>query len=313
MRILKTIIELIRNFFTSKTGKRTAKVAGGTGIGAAIFGIFEMLSSHRKNKRAESIKTNAIERLNKGYADIEPTLASLGQKKLEVYKSIGLLADAIEKIQQRPTYELSINGIELPAFEPTEFKKMANGIEIAIGGVGGIAAGGAVGVAIMGTGTILALAPGALFGGVAVCAMGAKMLKRSAENLEQAKKIEKDVDRILVYYTELDKTAQKFRDTFSTVEKSYSKRLEKAQKITTRKDNWERFSNAERLEIENAILLAQLLCHMCAVNLKTDAITDDEVDKVNTAEVDRVIADAKNICEQVKNRSVRKGTIPISV
>jgi outer membrane lipoprotein SlyB len=52
----------------------------------------------------------------------------------------------------------------------------------------------------MGTGAILAQAPGALLGGVVLCAMEAKMLHRSAEKVKMAKKIESDVDTILVYY-----------------------------------------------------------------------------------------------------------------
>ena len=231
---------------------------------------------------------------------MEATLADLGETKMEIYRSFGELADAIQSIQQRPEYELSIEGIELPSFKPAEFKQLAMAIEAAAGGVGGMAVGGAVGVAAMGTGSILALAPGALLGGIVLCAMGAKMLHRSAEKVKLAKKIEADVESILVYYKELDKTAKRFHKTFMEVKEPYFKHLHKVQKIIARKTDWEKFSKAEKLAVKNAIALAQLLHRMCAVQLVLDAPKADAIERVNTPVVDRMIADANNVRDQVK-------------
>jgi hypothetical protein len=163
-----------------------------------------------------------------------------------------------------------------------------------------VVAGGAVGVAVMGTGTILALAPGALLGGVVLCAMGAKMLHRSAEKVKMAKKIAKDVDAILVYYGELDKTAKRFHKTFKEVQASYMQHVHKVQKIVARKTDWEKFSKAERLAVKNAVALAQLLHRMCGVQLVLQATKQDALERVNTPVVDRMIADANNVREQVK-------------
>ncbi len=108
-------------------------------------------------------------------------------------------------------------------------------IEAPTGVVGGMVAGSTVGVAAMGAGTIFALAPGALLGGVVLCAMDAKMLHRSAEKVKMVKKIESDVDAILVYYKELDKTANRFHKTFMEVQEPYFKHIRKVQKIIARK------------------------------------------------------------------------------
>ncbi len=274
------------------------------GIALGLVAGGEVTVAHKRNKRAESIKARAIKKHDEGRIKVETTLESLGQTKLEIYDGFGQLADAIESIQQRPKYELSVEGIELPSFEPTEFKKLAMGIEVAVGGVGGVVAGGAVGVAAMGTGTLLALAPGALLGGVVLCAMGAKMMGRAAEKVKQAKKIEEDVDKILLYYKELDKVARKFHKAFLMVQEPYNKRLKKVQKIIARKTDWEKFSKAERREVENAILLAQILCRMCAVNLKKSAASADAIETVNALEVDQIIEDADVVCERVKRRIV---------
>ena len=152
----------------------------------------------------------------------------------------------------------------------------------------------------MGTGTILALAPGALLGGVVLCAMGAKMLHRSAEKVKMAKKIEADVETILAYYKELDKTAKRFHKSFLEVQEPYFKHLRKVQKIISRKTDWEKFSKAERLAIKNAIALAQLLHRMCSVQLVLDAPKADAMERVNTLAVEHMILDANNVREQVR-------------
>lgn len=272
----------------------------GVGVVAGGAAAGEMVVAHKRNKRAERIKAAALKKHDEGRAKVETTLADLGETKLEIYKSFGELADAIQSIQQRPEYELSIEGVELPSFKPAEFKQLAMAIEAAAGGVGGVAVGGAVGIAAMGTGSILALAPGALLGGIVLCAMGAKMLHRSAEKVKLAKKIEADVESILVYYKELDKTAKRFHKTFLEVKEPYFKHLRKVQKIIARRTDWEKFSKAEKLAVKNAIALAQLLHRMCAVQLVLEAPKADAIERVNTPVVDRMIADANNVYSHVK-------------
>ena len=300
MWIIKKLFAMLVKFFGTKAGKATAAAMGGAGIVAGGVAAGEAVVAHKRNKRAERIKAAAIQKHDEGRAQVEDTLAKLGETKLEIYKSFGELADAIESIQQRPDYELSIDGIELPSFKPTEFKRLAMEIELAVGGVGGVVAGGAVGVAVMGTGTVLALAPGALLGGVVLCAMGAKMLHRSAEKVKMAKKIESDVEIILVYYKELDQTAKKYHRTFLEVKEPYLKYVRKVQKIVAQKTDWEKFSRAERLAMKNVIALAQLLHRMWAVQLKLEATNTDALERVNTPEVERMIMDANNVRKQVK-------------
>ena len=173
-------------------------------------------------------------------------------------------------------------------------------VEAAAGGVGGVVAGSAIGIAAMGTGTILALAPGALLSGFVLCAMGAKMMHRSAEKVKMAKKIAEDVDTILVYYNELDKTAKRFHKTFKEVEAPFMQHLRKVQKIVARKTDWEKFSKAERLAIKNAIALAQLLHRMCSIQLVLETSQKDVLERVNTPVVDRMIADANNVRDYIK-------------
>lgn len=291
------IIKRFVKFFGSKIVKKATMSAGvGAGIGACI----EMVVARKRNNRAERIKADAIEKHNEGRKKVESTLAALGETKLAVYESFGELADAIESIQQRPDYELSIEGIELPNFKPAEFKQLAMEIEAVVGGVGSVAVGSAIGVAVKGTGSLLALAPGALLSGVVLCAMGAKMLYRSAENVKAAKKIESDVESILKFYNELDETAKQFHESFLKVQEPYFKHIRKLQGIVARKTDWEKFSKAERLSVKNTIVLAQLLHRMCSIQLVLDASEVDTLEKVNTLAINQMITDADNVFEQVE-------------
>ena len=152
MWIFKKLFEWLAKVFGSKAGKTTLKVMGGVGLAAGAGAGVEIAVAHKRNKRAERIKAAALKKHDEGRVKVEATLADLGETKMEIYRSFGELADAIQSIQQRPEYELSIEGIELPSFKPAEFKQLAMAIEAAAGGVGGMAVGGAVGVAAMGTG-----------------------------------------------------------------------------------------------------------------------------------------------------------------
>ena len=52
--------------------------------------------------------------------------------------------------------------------------------------------------------------------------------------------------------------------------------------------------------MKNAIMLAQMLSRMCSVPLVLQASDPNVLEKVNTSEVDRTIADANNVREQVR-------------
>ena len=102
-----------------------------------------------------------------------------------------------------------------------------------------------------------------------------------------AKQFKSDVEAILAYYNEFDKTAKRFHKSFLEVQEPYYKHVHKVQKIVARKTDWKRFSKAERLAVKNAIALAQLLNRMCSVQLVLEATKPNILEKVNTPEVDR--------------------------
>lgn len=295
MKWMKIIISWLAKLIKNKKIQKTLFVGAGLGAGIAAG---EGVVVYKRNKKAEKIKQRAIEKHDKARQAIDGTLGKLGKNKLEVCDSFSDLADMIEGIQQRPEFKLSVEGIDLPTFKPSEFKRLAAAVELAVGSAGGVAAGSAVGAAVMGL-NIAILGPGALAGSAVICVMAAKMMGRAAERIEQAKQIEADVEEIIKFYDELEKAVEKYNNAFSDVRKSYEKQLKKMHKILTRKNNWESFSQREKVIVENAVMLAQMLCRMCALNLTLEATKMHRIERVNSLEIDNMIVDSKNVLKEV--------------
>jgi DNA-directed RNA polymerase beta' subunit len=107
------------------------------------------------------------------------------------------------------------------------------------------------------------------------------------------------VDAILTYYEDLNKAAKRLHKSFEKIKNPYLKYVRKVQKVVDRKTDWNKFSKSEKLVVENAIRLAQLLHRMCSVQLTTLAPKEIAQEKVNTSEINRVIADANFVYEQL--------------
>ena len=98
MGLLKKLFEWLGKFFASKAGKNTLKVMAGVGVAAGAGAGVEMAVAHKRNKRAERIKAAALKKHDEGRVKVEVTLADLGETKMEIYRSFGELADAIQSI-----------------------------------------------------------------------------------------------------------------------------------------------------------------------------------------------------------------------
>lgn len=300
MKILKLIFDFLRKFFSSKTGKKVAAGAGAVGAAGAVVGGVQVHNAKKRNRLAERIKDSAIKRIDESKAETEKVLSDLGSIEIAVLESFSDLADAVEKIRQRPEINTEIEGIALPAYDPVAHKKLAAEVEVAIVGAGGAIAGTAVGLAAMGVG-VLAMGPGILAAGIVICVSGTKMAKRSAENLKQAKQIEKDSKDITAYYEELRLAAKKYRQALSSVKGQFDKHLKSLQKIVAKKTDWSLFTAKERLITKNTLTLACLLDKMCRIKLVVKGAQSESMETVNYFEIDRAIADANNALAAVKN------------
>ncbi len=169
----------------------------------------------------------------------------------------------------------------------------ANATLAALGG-GSIAAGGggmALGTTILG---ISALGAAILIGGIVFNIAGAKTLQRAKEFSAEAEKLEKEVNQICDFLSELNEYASIFYDYLEKIADLYEGRLRKMRIIfqERKKVNWNSLSRNDREIIQNAVLLVGMLYKMCNINLVIST-EGDSVNIANTKGIAEINRDAK--------------------
>lgn len=171
----------------------------------------------------------------------------------------------------------------------------------ALGG-GALAAGGggvALGTTILGAAT---LGVGMLVGGIIFNLTGSKISDKADEAWKQMKKAEEEINRICPYLKELETAALSYTETLSKVNRVYSEHFRKLRNlvIIQHKNDWNDFSDNEKLIVENTVLLVNLLYHMCKVNFVKQNSDKDGINKINYIEIDKSVSNAKICLSDVK-------------
>lgn len=166
----------------------------------------------------------------------------------------------------------------------------------ALGG-GAIAAGGggiALGTTILGAAT---LGVGLLVGGVIFNFTGSSLSDKADEAWAQMKRAETEIDRACAYMRSLSSAAVDYTKSLSSVDRIYQAHLKRLQHIVNDmgKTDWNEFTQDERLCTENSVLLVGLLYNMCKVQLVRKASSQNELNEVNTGEINKSMADAEQI------------------
>lgn len=164
----------------------------------------------------------------------------------------------------------------------------------ALGG-GALAAGGggmALGSAILGGAT---LGVGLLVGGIIFNATGSKLSDKADEAWSQMMRAEREIDRICEYLTELSATSERYLRSLQTVNDVYKEHLDKLHSIVEieGKTNWYFFSDDEQQITENTSLLVGLLYQMCKVKLVLVSENKNDLNRVNTQDVNASITNAE--------------------
>ncbi len=166
----------------------------------------------------------------------------------------------------------------------------------ALGG-GAIAAGGggiALGTTILGAAT---LGVGLLVGGVIFSATGSKLSDKAEEAYKQMKKAEEEINKACNYLTELKTTSINYKYSLIKVHNKY---LESFNYISYQvnelnKVDWNDFNKYEKILLENSVLLVGLLYKMCQVSLVNKAENENEMNTVNSNEVNQTIMNAEQM------------------
>ena len=164
----------------------------------------------------------------------------------------------------------------------------------ALGG-GAIAAGGggmALGTTILGVTT---LGFGLMVGGLIFSLTGSSISHKAELSMAQVKEAEDEINAICSYLAELRKTADKFKNIFDTVQKVYMRHLQHLDTIINfqKKTEWFEFTEAEKLLIENSVLLTGLLYKMCQVKLVLATEEENKLNEINYGEVEKAENEAK--------------------
>lgn len=170
----------------------------------------------------------------------------------------------------------------------------------ALGG-GAISAGGggiALGTTMLGTAT---LGVGLLVGGVIFNATGKSLSNKADEAWRQMKRAEETIDKTCSYLDELLDISQKYYVSLNTVYDEYKNRFSHVSHAVNKlhKKNWMDFTEKEKMETQNTVLLVGLLYRMCKVNLVKKAQTEDEPNEINKGDIEQSMADAKKVTDEI--------------
>lgn len=166
----------------------------------------------------------------------------------------------------------------------------------AIGG-GTLAAGGAG----MAAGALsVGVAP--LVGGVVFNIAGSRMQDKADEVYYQMLKAEEKVNKICRYLDRLKATSVKYTNSLQEVRTKYIECFDKVCNTVDvqKKTDWNLFSETEKREVQNTVLLVGLLYKMCKVNLVNKATGEGEMNTINHKGVDGAINDARHILDEQK-------------
>lgn len=172
----------------------------------------------------------------------------------------------------------------------------------ALGG-GSIAVGGggmALGTAVLGGVT---LGVGVLVGSIIFNVTASKLSDKADEADSQAKRTEKEVNKIVGYFDELTSAAKPFKTSLTEIEKQYRKRLATLDHVVnfSEKVQWSEFTDKEKQMTENVVLLVGLLYKMCKTSLVLKDQNGDGLNVVNKNEVSAMIDDANKVLDEVKD------------
>lgn len=283
------IIRIIRWIISFLTKHKRGVIAGAAGLGTAGAGagIFNAHKAKKINRQALDIQQAALERHEQAFQDTQSVLAMLGDVEKDAIESFVHFADTMERIQGRPKFKSNVfSTVKLPNYEPEEIKNLSAEIRMAIDGVVGASVGGLAGLAAFGAGAGALVATPAMAGvGLVLCIKGFGLKKKAVENRRQAKQMEKSVEEIIAFYAELRKDADSFRESVTAVYSRYAEGLRRVEGTLTTKNIWKQFSQEEKKNVENTVLLARLLYEMTQTKLVVRQAKEDKLETVNTAEL----------------------------
>ena len=164
----------------------------------------------------------------------------------------------------------------------------------ALGG-GAIAAGGggiALGTTMLGVST---LGVGLMVGGIIFNITGGTLSKKADKAYYQALEIEREVDKMLPFLNILEKHAKMYKKILKKVSTVYDEQFEKMKNTLSKKQDWRKFTEEEKLNVKNCVLIVGLLYKMCKVNLVLKPQSETDINTVNVNEINGIYDDVNSM------------------
>lgn len=307
-----------------------AIVAGVGGVGTGIHGGVKIKDATDTMEHAKGIMEDAQESVEKNNKKALNTMDKIGKRELEILSSFKEFSDLIEKIQGRPEFKnYKQDKYDIPEYNPEKLKKVALDAKLLLGGLGGTAAGTVGGIAAAGSVSDLTLAAlgggtiavggggaalgtaiiggatlgiGLLVGGIIFNFTGNKMSDKADEAYSQAKKAQKDAEKIVGYLSELNNIANKFYNAINSAASVYEGLLSELDKIINYKHKilWSEYNDSEKLLVENLALMVGILYKSCQTNIVKENKNTDNFNEINNKGITEAIEDCQKVVIDIK-------------
>lgn len=222
----------------------------------------------------------------------------MGRLKISVAESFEEYDAVIARIINLPKTKIPIlSEALLPHLDTKEYKKISDGVRVAVDAAAGASAGTLVGIAMTGLGTV-ALAPGLLLSGAVVFAKGSSLEKKAYAKVKQAKEVDKEADKLVEYYSRLSNLTDELADGIGKVLQMFLSHLHGIRILVDANPSWKSYSKAEQKTITNTAKLAYILKDICEVVPTTKTEKEDTLSPLNEKGVKQAL---KEIDKQLKS------------
>lgn len=304
MNVMRKIIQLISKLFSwlsnlMKGNRRSALIVGILSfLGLGGEGARRYNKSRKINKEAESIRNAAIKKRDAAFQNAESSLENLGRLKISVAESFEEYDAVIARIINLPKTKIPIlSEALLPHLDTKEYKKISDGVRIAVDAAAGASAGTLVGIAMTGLGAV-ALAPGLFLSGAVVFAKGSSLEKKAYAKVKQAKEVDKEADKLVEYYSRLLNLTDELADGIGKVLQMFLSHLHGIRILVDANPSWKSYSKAEQKTITNTAKLAYILKDLCEVVPTTRTEKEDTQSPLNEKGVKQAL---KEVDKQLKS------------
>ncbi len=286
-----------------------AVAAGVSGVGAGVSGAVKMKRANDSMKLAQERNKENEERLKHDHELCSVVMDNLGKLEMEIGSSFQKFSETFEKIKNRPEFKEINNDMKIAIPTLDELKEHSVAANVILGGLGGAGAGVAGGLAAAGgtsaavmavgtasTGTAISTLSGAAATNATLAALGGGSLAAGGGGMALGAAVlgsaTLGVGLLIGGIIFNVAGAKSYSSSLEKVYYQYNEYLSELEKVVERENNYKNFIKTEKLILKNTVLLVGLLHEMCKVKFLNGSPKEDELQEINTDEVNKNIKKA---------------------